>query len=200
MTSSLDSASTGTVSAQAGSWFRRHPISDADRDAMTGLRAQVVANKGRLQGTSAREPFNAITERVAAPEGVSFRPGTVGGVPGVWCTPPAPRAGEVLLHLHDGWFTWGTAHAFRNLVGQIAARVGIEAFVPDYRLAPEHPFPAGLDDARACYFDLTERRTVSCRHRRLGRRWPGIAPGCLRNAGSGRLSRAFARDRPGPHR
>ena len=60
----------------------------------------------------------------------------------------------MLLHLHGGWFTWGTAHAFRNLVGQIATRAGIEAFILDYRLAPEHPFPAGSDDARACYVDL----------------------------------------------
>ena len=142
--------------AQTASWLRRHPITDADRDAMAGLRAQVSGVKGKLQGTAARQPFDAITERVAAPAGVSFRPGTVGGVPGVWCTPPAARAGEVLLHLHGGWFTWGTAHAFRNLVGQIATRIGVEAFIPEYRLAPEHPFPAGLDDAKACYLGLTE--------------------------------------------
>jgi monoterpene epsilon-lactone hydrolase len=48
-------------------------------------------------------------------------------------------AGEVLLHLHGGWFTWGTAHAFRNLISQIAMRAGIEAFIPDHRRAPEHP-------------------------------------------------------------
>ncbi len=63
----------------------------------------------------------------------------------------------MLLHLHGGWFTWGTAHAFRNLVGQIAVRVGAEAFIPDYRLAPEHPFPAAIDDVRACYAALTRK-------------------------------------------
>ena len=140
--------------AQAASWLRHHPVTEADRDAMAGLRAQVSGMKGKLQGTAARQPFDAITERVAAPDGVSFRPGTVGGIPGVWCTPPAARTGGKLLHLHGGWFTWGTAHAFRNLVGHIAMRAEVEAFVPDYRLAPEHPFPAGSDDARACYLDL----------------------------------------------
>ncbi len=121
---------------------------------MSGLRAAVAANKGKLQGVAARVPFDAIAERVAVPAGVGFRPGEVGGVSGLWCTPDTARPAAALLHLHGGWFTWGTAHAFRNLVGQIASRVGVAAFVPDYRLAPEHPFPAAIEDARACYAAL----------------------------------------------
>ena len=144
-------------------WLCLHPIAIDDRKTMSELRAAVAPNKGKLQGTAARGPFDAITERVAAPTGVSFRPGEVGGISGLWCTPNDVRAGAVLLHLHGGWFTWGTAKAFRNLVGQIASRVGVEAFVPDYRLAPEHPFPAATQDARACYAALTgegDRRVV----------------------------------------
>jgi acetyl esterase/lipase len=53
--------------------------------------------------------------------------------------------------LHGGWFNFGTAGAYRHLVGHIAARAGAKAFVPDYRLAPEHPFPAAVDDVLACY-------------------------------------------------
>jgi acetyl esterase/lipase len=53
--------------------------------------------------------------------------------------------------LHGGWFNFGTAKAYRHLVGHIAARAGAKAFVPDYRLAPEHPFPAAVDDVLACY-------------------------------------------------
>jgi acetyl esterase/lipase len=81
----------------------------------------------------------------------------VGGVSGVWCRPSTARSGEVLLHLHGGWFNWGSAQAFRHLVGHVANRAGVEAFVPDYRLAPEHPFPAALDDVQACYRGLVER-------------------------------------------
>lgn len=151
------SFSLNAASAEAEPWLRHHPVTDADHAAITGLRAQVSASKGKLQGIAARELFDAITERTAAPDGVRFRPGTVGGVPGVWCTPHATTKGGVLLHLHGGWFTWGTAHAFRNLVGQIACRIGVEAFIPDYRLAPEHPYPAAIDDVRACYHGLAER-------------------------------------------
>lgn len=123
---------------------------------MVGLRAAVAPNKGKLQGTAARGPFDAITERVAAPERVTFRPDTVGGVPGYWCIPEGAMDGASLLHLHGGWFTWGSAKAFRHLVGHIASRAHVAGFVPDYRLAPEHPFPAGLDDARACYTALAD--------------------------------------------
>ncbi len=54
-----------------------------------------------------------------------------------------------MLYLHGGVFAFGSARAFRNMAGQIVARSGVPVFVADYRLAPEHPFPAALDDARA---------------------------------------------------
>jgi monoterpene epsilon-lactone hydrolase len=67
------------------------------------------------------------------------------------------RKGAAILHLHGGWFNWGTAQAYRNFVGHIALSAGVDAFIPDYRLAPEHPFPAALKDAEACYRGLIDR-------------------------------------------
>ena len=137
--------------------LRTHPVTAQDAAVMAAIRAQVEPFKGKLQGTAAREPFNAIMERVLAPGGVTYHPDTVGGVSGLWCRPSNPRTGEAILHLHGGWFNWGSAQAFRHLVGQIAARSGVEAFVPDYRLAPENPFPAAVNDVQACYRGLVER-------------------------------------------
>jgi acetyl esterase/lipase len=71
--------------------------------------------------------------------------------------PDSARTGEGILHIHGGWFNWGSAQAFRHLVGHLAARARVEAIVPDYRLPPEHPFPAAAEDVRASYFALIER-------------------------------------------
>lgn len=59
-----------------------------------------------------------------------------------------------MLYLHGGGYVLGSAEALTNFAGQIAARVGADTFVPDYRLAPEHPFPAAIDDAVAAYRGL----------------------------------------------
>jgi epsilon-lactone hydrolase len=116
------------------SWSMIHPLSPEDSAAMTTLRSAVAAMKGKLEGVSARGPFNGIMERVAIPDGVSFKADTVGGISGWWAEPARARKGAAILHLHGGWFNWGTAQAFRNLVGHIAMGAGTDAFIPDYRL------------------------------------------------------------------
>jgi acetyl esterase/lipase len=59
-----------------------------------------------------------------------------------------------ILYLHGGGYVLGSAQALTHFASQIAARAGADAFVPDYRLAPEHPFPAAIDDAVAAYRGL----------------------------------------------
>jgi epsilon-lactone hydrolase len=99
---------------------------------MTALRSAVAGMKGKLEGITARAPFNGIIERVEAPEGITFEEDTVGGIPGCWAKPPQTREGGAILRLHGGWFNWGTARAFCNLVGHIAMRAVAAAFIPDY--------------------------------------------------------------------
>ncbi len=140
-----------------GSWLVQHPFSAEDKAAMAAMRAIVEPNKGKLQGVAARVPYDAIMERVTAPVGIVFEGDDVGGISGWWCRPQAPRAGQAVMHIHGGWFNWGSAQAFRNLAGHIATSTGVAVFVPDYPLAPEHPFPAADSDVRACYAGLVER-------------------------------------------
>jgi len=139
------------------SWSVIHPVSPEDSAAMTTFRSAVAAMKGKLEGVAARAPFNSIMEHVASPDGVAFEADSVGGVSGWWAMPMQARKSAAILHLHGGWFNWGAAQAFRKLVGHIAIAAGADAFIPDYRLAPEHPFPAALEDVEACYRGLIDR-------------------------------------------
>src|SRR4029077_16007640 len=138
-------------------WLVVHPLSQEDSVGVGALRSVVAPMKGKVEGTAGRGPFNNIMERVAVPEGVSFEAASVGGISGWWAKPAKARRGAAIIHVHGGWFNWGTAQAYRNFVGQIALRAGTDAFIPDYRLAPEHPFPAAIRDLEACYRGLVDK-------------------------------------------
>ncbi|MFM0111324.1 alpha/beta hydrolase [Paraburkholderia nemoris] len=134
-----------------------HPLDPEDAKITAAARAMASPMKGKLRGIEAREPFDAMMERVSPRDDVSFEADTVGGIAGLWVHPADRRSDEAILHLHSGWFNLGSAKAFRHLVGHIAARAGASAFIPDYRLAPEHRFPAAVDDVLASYRGLEER-------------------------------------------
>jgi acetyl esterase/lipase len=74
----------------------------------------------------------------------------------MWVRPRNAPPDAAILHLHGGWFVLGSAKAYRHFVAQIAARASANAFIPDYRLAPEHPFPAAVDDVLACFRGLAQ--------------------------------------------
>jgi len=66
-------------------------------------------------------------------------------------TPPDVRTDAAVLYLHGGGYSIGSPRSHRHLAAAIARASGTVALVPDYRLAPEHPFPAALDDALGAY-------------------------------------------------
>ena len=138
-------------------WSIIHPLSEEDSVAVAGLRSVVSPMKGKVEGTAGRGLFNEIMERVAVPEGVTFEAATIGGIAGWWAKPARAQKGAAIIHVHGGWFNLGTARAFRNFVGHIALSAGADAFIPDYRLAPEHPFPAAVRDLEACYRCLVDQ-------------------------------------------
>lgn len=131
-----------------------HPDSVPDRAAMQAMRAEIATHPPIAFVPETRPVFDALMGHTPAPAGVSYEAATVGGIPGWWCRPDGARAGTAILYLHGGAYVIGSAAAFRHIVGQLAVRARVAAFVPDYRLAPEHPFPAALDDALAAYQGL----------------------------------------------
>ena len=89
-----------------------------------------------------------------APPGVSVQPAQLGGCPGEWLRPTGAAANTVLLYLHGGAYITGSCHTHRGLAGHLAQSAGLDCFLLDYRLAPEHPFPAAVEDAQAAYLAL----------------------------------------------
>ncbi|GAA1619426.1 alpha/beta hydrolase [Leucobacter chromiireducens] len=83
------------------------------------------------------------------PEDVTYRETEIGGVPGILVTPLQSDPAQVLVLLHGGGFALGSSRSHRKLAGHLARAAGTTAFVPDFRLAPEHPFPAAIEDGVA---------------------------------------------------
>ena len=134
-----------------------HPITAADQTAATAMKAAVAPFKGAILGPEARASFAEMMQHIPAAEGVTYREDTVGSIPGWWCHPAKDNnpTGAVLF-LHGGAYLVGSADASRSFVSQFVARMGVDFFVPDYRLAPEHPFPAAVEDARTVYRGLAQ--------------------------------------------
>lgn len=86
------------------------------------------------------------------PVGVTLRTGMVAGVPGQWLEVKHPQT--TLLYLHGGAFVTGALGHYHAFCGQLALQLNANIFLADYRLAPEHPFPAAVDDAFAVYREL----------------------------------------------
>lgn len=83
--------------------------------------------------------------------GVSVEQGELAGVEVDWIRPKDARKDKILFYLHGGAYVLGSRRTHRQLVSHMARAAGVTAVVPEYRLAPENPFPAGIDDSVAVY-------------------------------------------------
>jgi len=104
-----------------------------------------------------RTAYETFLAQAELPEGVTVFPVTAGGVPSL-ALRPAGKEETAILYLHGGGYVVGSAYGYRPLVGALVTAAGVGALVPEYRLAPEHPFPAALEDALSAYRWLVEQR------------------------------------------
>ncbi len=103
----------------------------------------------------AREHLELAARRLARRAfGVETEPAELAGIEVDWLRPKGARRDKVLYYLHGGAYVLGSRRTHRKLVGHMAKAAGITAVLPEYRLAPEHPFPAAIEDAVAVYKDL----------------------------------------------
>ncbi|TCN55091.1 acetyl esterase/lipase [Rhodococcus sp. SMB37] len=123
----------------------------------------------RLPYPVQRRLLEAAAPIQTLPAGTVVRPTTLAGRPAERVTVGATERPTAVLYLHGGAYTCASPATHRSLVAHLAAASGAVVYAVDYRLAPEHPYPAALDDAVGAYLELLDRR--------------GFTPGSLSIAG-----------------
>jgi acetyl esterase/lipase len=129
------------------------------RDRLRHSLATEVAPAFRLEVPleQQRQVLERMGMAAAQPEGVAVDRRPLAGLHTEWLVGPGCSTEHVLLHLHGGGYVMGSCVSHRALASNLAIACGIQAAVPEYRLAPEHPFPAALEDAVAAYKALLEQ-------------------------------------------
>ena len=108
----------------------------------------------RLPRPVRRTALDLIAGSMPRPLGTTGTHGRIGGVPALRVDPPGAsraRADGAVLYLHGGGFVVGSPASHRPMLTRLAVGTGLPVIGLDYRLAPEHPFPAALEDALAAY-------------------------------------------------
>jgi epsilon-lactone hydrolase len=117
-----------------------------------------VANaEGGLQAQ--RHAYEQFHAQFAPPPEVAITPVNAGGVPSFELA-ANPGAPATILYLHGGGHVMGSAFGHKPLMGALAVAADARVLAPEFRLAPEHPFPADLDDARRAYQWLLDTGTA----------------------------------------
>ncbi len=124
------------------------------------LQQAIAAMKALSQAqASTPQEMRALFEQMAAPAEADIKsePVTAGGVPAEWIFAPGANPERAVLYLHGGGYVVGSIKTHRDLMGRISRAAKARVLGLDYRLAPEHPFPAAVEDSVAAYKWMLER-------------------------------------------
>ena len=115
------------------------------------LKRQHFFGKGEYDPQAPRMRMEKSSRLMILHRDVRVVPVEAGTVPAEWLIPMGVPEDRALLYIHGGAWFMGSAATHRGLVSYIAYQTGVRALSINYRLAPENPFPAGLDDCIAAY-------------------------------------------------
>lgn len=122
------------------------------------LQLDAILRQGQFDGggdvRTLRTAFAELMAQVPVAPDIQQHPVEIGGVAGVEVTIEGNEAEHVILYFHGGVYVIGSAAFSVPLVGDLVRRTGTKAITLEYRLAPEHPYPAAVEDARAAYEGL----------------------------------------------
>jgi epsilon-lactone hydrolase len=98
-----------------------------------------------------RASYEMFTQLTTEPTGVRWTEVDAGGVPAIWADPTGGAEDRVIQYVHGGGYVIGSADYYRKLTGHLANAIGCRVLNVDYRLAPEHPHPAPVEDSTTAY-------------------------------------------------
>lgn len=104
-----------------------------------------------------RRRLDALGAQYALPADVRIEAVSANGVPAEWNSTPGAEASRAMLYLHGGGYVAGSLLSHRSMVAEAGRAAGLRCLALDYRLAPEHPFPAAVEDAVAGYRYLLDQ-------------------------------------------
>jgi monoterpene epsilon-lactone hydrolase len=139
--------------------------SQAMQDLIGAFRDRQKASASQAPPTleQRRAAFAPAGRPYPVPDDVLVSEVNAGGVPAHWLAAPGADAGRVLLFLHGGGFQMGSLRSDGELAARLARASGMRVLFPEYRLAPEHPFPAAIDDVLTAWRWLRTDQDLTAR-------------------------------------
>jgi epsilon-lactone hydrolase len=137
--------------------------SQAMQDSIDALRDRRKASASQPPPTleERRAAFTPADRLYPVPDDVLVTEVTAGGVPAHWLAAPGADTGRVLLFLHGGGYELGSLRSDGELAARLGRASGMRVLFPEYRLAPEHPFPAAIDDVLAAWRWLSTSQNLA---------------------------------------
>jgi epsilon-lactone hydrolase len=131
------------------------------------IRALLSAKPRPVGWVERRQRLDEVGSVWPAATDVKLEPVDLGGVPGEWSSVAGSDASRVLMFFHGGGYCSGSIRSHRRLVTEAGRSAGIRTLAVGYRLAPEHPFPAAMDDALTAWHFLRQQG-IAARHIAIG--------------------------------
>ncbi|MBV8652788.1 MAG: alpha/beta hydrolase [Alphaproteobacteria bacterium] len=124
---------------------------------MLAIREALAANPRPPEVAERRKRLDALGSSAGIASDVQVTPLTIAGRKAEWTRTPTANEARVILFFHGGGYCQGSLESHRHIITEAGRFAASRTLAIDYRLAPEHPFPAGLDDAIASYRFLLEQ-------------------------------------------
>ena len=132
----------------------------AEHEAIVDSLKSQISTESPSTVEETRAGFAAVAahfETLEFPSDVQEKADSLGGVPGIWFTLPDARENCAILYLHGGGYVMGSVATHRSLIGRIAHATRVRCLALEYCLAPEHPFPAAIEEVRRAYHALLDQ-------------------------------------------